>query len=476
MGWKNAVGICQANLRELLLQKEPRGAGLPAAAELRKDRALPTNTVHRVLSWHQAYIDNFDTGVVIQADPGNRETTSTLGRLAQDELSDNVLPDGRVARSTLGRPAQDELSDKVVPDYRAARSTPGCPTQDELSKQWQQQVQAGYERADVPRAADKGTYGLQGSTLGVELEGEQGVGTLSSQMKTDMIELTWYILNQPVVKRKELAMCIGRWIFAFQLRRPCKVCLQQVFQVINGNVHPSVTHAAVEDELVCAMCLLPLCYIDFCAQTVDMVTCSDASETGGGVCYSSTLTDYGLTKLNEASRGTGEGRVPEPALVESFGGISGSRRALDLLGITPALHLHSETNPEACRVTTSQYPDSHSLGDLQEISHKQLVDTCAKVPRVDIVIDTAGPPCQDVSSLKAERVGVQGPSSKPVHELPQFRELVKSVFPGAKHLQVTEMVASLDSTDQATYDTLCQSKPYLICASDISHCRRKRFY
>ena len=47
MGWKNAVGIAQANLRHLVQSSAPSGANVPSEFELRKDRALPTDHYHR---------------------------------------------------------------------------------------------------------------------------------------------------------------------------------------------------------------------------------------------------------------------------------------------------------------------------------------------------------------------------------------------------------------------------------------------
>ena len=66
------------------------------------------------------------------------------------------------------------------------------------------------------------------------------------------------------------------------------------------------------------------------------------------------LSHLGRNKVKFGSRGTGEGRVATLGLVESFGGIGGARRALEILGVTPGLHLHLETDEKAKRVIDKQ--------------------------------------------------------------------------------------------------------------------------
>ena len=63
MGWLSAVGVCQAFLRSLVAYSK-----VPKDKELRKGRSLPVEHFQRVLKFHQAYIDNFDTGSVVDRD------------------------------------------------------------------------------------------------------------------------------------------------------------------------------------------------------------------------------------------------------------------------------------------------------------------------------------------------------------------------------------------------------------------------
>ena len=101
---------------------------------------------------------------------------------------------------------------------------------------WQKMVHRGYLQSKVPRAPDKSTLGPEGQTLGVTIDGKRGSVSLGSDKLSDIICLTMFILQGKIISSKSLAMLVGRWIFMFQLRRPCMVMLQHVFQVINKQV------------------------------------------------------------------------------------------------------------------------------------------------------------------------------------------------------------------------------------------------
>eukprot|EP00959_Pyramimonas_sp_CCMP1952_P221806 4637297-Pyramimonas_sp.AAC.1 len=66
MGWILAVTLFQHLHRRLALRAPRLGAGLPAAAEWRRDRPWPLAR-HRSHAWCQVYIDDFDAPEVMQA-------------------------------------------------------------------------------------------------------------------------------------------------------------------------------------------------------------------------------------------------------------------------------------------------------------------------------------------------------------------------------------------------------------------------
>eukprot|EP00973_Karenia_brevis_P088292 12242736-Karenia_brevis.AAC.1 len=50
-------------------------------------------------------------------------------------------------------------------------------------------------------------------------------------------------------------------------------------------------------------------------------------------------------------------------LVSPFDGIGGARRALEILGLKPALHLSFETDPDCVEIVEREWRDVHTLGD-----------------------------------------------------------------------------------------------------------------
>ena len=420
MGWLSAVGICQHVLR--CLNQKP-GVSLPGELELRKDRPVPVNQLHRTRAFFQQYIDNWDAGEVA---------------LLRDVLN-------RVPR--------------------------GC----ELS-QWQDAIQAGYQVWGVPRAPDKSSYGMLGKTLGAVVEGLRGRAWPGSDKIKDLISLSWHLLMKPVPTRKACAMLAGRWIFAFQFRRQVMTTLSDIWRVISGEVVPQNRGLRLLPELLCSLALLPLIAVDFRRESSPLVTASDASETGAGVCFSRTLSGAGKARLGLAARGVGAGRVCPLVLIESFGGISGARRALELLGVTPALHLHMETAEPACRVVRAAYPDAVALGDIREVTRESLERLRYKAPGVKFVLHVSGPPCQNVSGLNAGGTGIRGEKSKLVFELERIRRLIKQVWKGQQHHDLCEMVASLSAQDQQGYNEINAGLPVRICPSSYCWVRRPRLY
>ena len=104
------------------------------------------------------------------------------------------------------------------------------------------------------------------------------------------------------------------------------------------------------------MCL-PLLHIDCRLPTSAIVSCSDASERGGGVVVATGLACSGYEALLRRLSAVPNLLRHKVVLVDSCAGIGGARRGFDLLGIVPALYLVSETAVDALRVLQRQWPE-----------------------------------------------------------------------------------------------------------------------
>jgi len=347
---------------------------------------------------------------------------------------------------------------------------------DVFTDQWQQMVVKGYRAWGVPRAADKSTEGYYGATLGGCIDGDRGWISLGTVKSMELAEATFYILRQDPPTRKDVSMVSGRWVFVFQFRRTMMVILMGVFDVINLKVVAWRRIPALGEELMMALAMLPLLGMDLRQRVSDVVTCSDASETGAGVCVSRNMTDVGLARLNSGIRAAGGSRANGLCAVETFAGIGGMRRALEILGVVPALYLHAEVDEGANRVVQSNYPDQVALGDVTRLSEVQLRGIVRMHPEVTHVLHGYGPPCQNVTGLNATGAGVTGEKSRLVDEIPRIQALLRRVFPDCEHGDLCEMVASLARSDQDHYDDLNGRLPVKICPSSFGWGRRPRLW
>jgi len=416
MGWLSAVGICQKLLRTLVMREQPGGAGLPTSAELRKDRRLPVSQNQRVIDFFQAYIDNWDAGSVVKAADG-------------------------------------------VP-----------------KSEWQKAVQGSYRVNGVPRADDKSTHGIEGKTLGADIAGVRGWIGPGEERNLELADGTFYIMRQAPPHRKEISMMTGKWIFGHQFERPLMGGFMNVWDVINGKVAPWLRIAAIAEELMLALGGLPFMGHDLRGRVDSVVTCSDASETGGGVCRSSGISDAGRLRVGTGRQAAIGSRCNGLLVIETFGGISGGRRSLEICGVTPARHLHYEVEETAIRVAECNYPDAIQMGDVHAISADSLKAAVADGPTITHVMHYTGPPCQNVTGLNPAGGGVSGSKSRLVWLLPLIREAIRKAFPKAKKADLCEMVASLVRQDQKVYDKVNGSIPYKLCPSKHNFVRRPRLF
>ena len=85
-----------------------------------------------------------------------------------------------------------------------------------------------------------------------------------------------------------------------------------------------------------------------------------------------------------------------------FDGISIAQLALKQLNIPIENYYSSEVDKKAIKVTQHHFPNTIQIGDIKQVDGKSL-------PQVDLFV--AGSPCQDLSSLRKDRKGLNGDNS-----------------------------------------------------------------
>ena len=180
------------------------------------------------------------------------------------------------------------------------------------------------------------------------------------------------------------------------------------------------------------------------------VTASDACQ-GGGICASVGLTSFGVTAQSASVRGELEEPFDEFQVltVGLFDGISALRVAADLLRLPLAGHISVECNAHANQVVESHFPRSLMVGTVQEIDQEMVRQWACLYSSVAVVLLGAGPPCQGVSGLNADRKGSQRDLRSNLYtEVPRVEQLLRTCFPWAQVHVFMESVASMDEVDR----------------------------
>ena len=435
MGWINAVPLFQHLHRQLGMGTQPGSANHPPQAEWRRDRPTPKIDPDVQSFWVQFYLDDFDC-------------PELLPLQGWEELKGVMSP---VHLSQ--RKAYDEIGVGISDDKAHIRD----PV--------------------VVR-------------MGAEIDGLLG---LISAPKGKIQEACWFALWTAGLKQplnKCVLMVLGRFVRIFEFRRPLMSVLGKAWPQGSVNWRAPLS-------LGCLSCLLRACASSTLALTdlrtpIDgMVSSTDASEAGGGLCVSGELTDEGKAMLQslvnpvareEASfqaAGAMPSRSPGGArifVVSLFDGISAIMAALSRLECAVVGFASSEIDKDCKKLTRKRWPGIIELGNVENIDEKMIIALAHGLGyQVDVVLLTAGSPCQDLSALLAGGLGLEGPRSKLFFHIPRILKLLKKHFSCPVHSFV-ENVFSMTQDNRVRFTETLECKPTMIDASYFSWCHRPRLF
>ena len=86
----------------------------------------------------------------------------------------------------------------------------------------------------------------------------------------DLLSLSALLLLKEVPALKDIAMCVGRWVFALQFKWQGMAAPQQVRQVMTRVGAPMMRGREIRDELLCCVALLPLLVLVFRVMALDL--------------------------------------------------------------------------------------------------------------------------------------------------------------------------------------------------------------
>ena len=422
MGFLNSVSIAQHVHRNVVKWAEMAGIG--GEHEMRKDRAMSSGS-----QLYRIYLDNFD-----------------LLEKTESRLADKI---------------KGGVADAVV------------------------RLRDMYDCMGLPRHPKKSVQrALQGEVQGAMLDGEAGFAIPKPEKVQVYCKLADELIRRGQCTLRELQVVCGGFIYICMFRRALLCGLNEVFvhmQRFAGEA-PVVRLQLpweVKVELSRFIALAPLAQMDFRVPLDGVATCSDASTQGGGACSSTGLTDYGRAALNAQVRGD----VPEPEdlvqvlSVGLFDGIGALRVACDVLGLPMAGHVSIEKDPKGHRVVESFFPETDFFDDVVEFGAEQVATLALKYSNVGVVLVGAGPPCQGVSGLNADRKGaVRDERSSLFVHVPRICELLRQGFPWAQVHELVENVASMSPEDRALMSRTFGRLPHKIDSKGICLCSRPRLY
>ena len=423
MGFANSVSIAQHIHRNIVRWSAMKvEAPIGGEGELRKDRGMSS-----AASLYRVYLDNFD----------------------QLERFDKATAD-----LVVGTPSAQVL--KLRQDYMEM----GLPRHPKkaVQRQFKAEVQGALFDGLLGFAMPKVGKVWQYALLAVELL-SHGSATL-----------------------KELQVVCGGFVYMALFRRPLLCSLNEVWafmQQYQGGGGRRALPTQVQAEIAPFVLLLPLAQMEFKAQLCDQVTCSDASMVGGGICVSEGLTSYGVAAANSMVRGD----IPEShdmiqvLTVGLFDGIGALRLAADTLGLPVAGHVSVEQDAKGRRVVESWFPGSIFFEDVRGFQEAEIAELALEFSNVGLVLIGAGPPCQGVSGLNADKKGALKDSrSSLFQEVPRIEECFRRLMPWAQVHRLMESVASMSPEDQGIMSEGVQRLAYRIDSFGLTLCHRPRLY
>ena len=350
---------------------------------------------------------------------------------------------------------------------------------------WTLAVRETYQQLGLPRHPKKGvTQQVQAEVQGAWVDGDLGRASPKVDKVGRYVRFALELCIAGKASQRELQAVGGGFVYIAMFRRPLLSGLNAIWRQVTelGTWGPRCRRplpVAVVLELMRFIALTPLAYMDFRLSASELVTASDASTTGGGLCVSRELSPFGVAACQAECRGDAvePEEIDQVLVVSLFDGIGALRVALDALRVPVGGYVSVEISPEANRVVESYFPDVVCIEDVAAITEEQVIEWRLRFASVGLVLLGAGPPCQGVSALNVDRKGaLRDLRSNLFQHIPRVEALIRKHFSWCPVHRLIENVASMDVQDCETMSQAYGTTPWLIDAGKVSLARRPRLY
>ena len=186
-----------------------------------------------------------------------------------------------VPRSSVweGVYVDDHLVVGIVPKHKVAEES--GPDYDLILRS-----REGYKSWELP-TSDKKSYTLQKKFVawGTEVDSDKGTAAAPLDRRIQLFYLTLLVLSGPGITLKMFQSLLGSYVHPFSHRKELMCVFSRSYRWLQtlsvGRVY-KVPHD-IRDELLGAALVLPCAHADLRASLSSTLTCSDATQVGGGV-------------------------------------------------------------------------------------------------------------------------------------------------------------------------------------------------
>lgn len=346
-------------------------------------------------------------------------------------------------------------------------------------------LRAEYETWGIPRHPKKAVErASRAEVQGAIVDGQRGAAFPKPEKMLKYAQLALLCLTRKRCSQKQMQVIAGGLVYICTFKRAILGSLNHIWSFVEKfNGYPPVVHleipALVKLEIARCLSLFPLAALDFRLCIDPVVTASDASTTGGGVTASTGLTNAGQVASTSQIRGD----IPEVSSMNQvltiglFDGIGALRLAADSLQLPVMGHISVEKEASASRVLESRFPGTIFVDDVVKVDSDMVKSWACQFTQVGLILIGAGPPCQGVSGLNANRRGaLKDHRSCLFQHCPRILALVQQAFPWSQVHMIGESVQSMDEADRSVMTEAFGVLPWALDAADVSLAHRPRLY
>ena len=326
---------------------------------------------------------------------------------------------------------------------------------------------------------------LEAEKLGSVIDGERGLLRAATRRAIESVALGSWMIQKEYPPRKVVQVFAGKEVHTLQFRRPLFSIFSQIWKTIGSEGYVARMDRATIEEVLLVGCVQPLKFTNLKAELNDVVTASDACETGGGTVYANRLSLKGLTEVVALEEGIESiNEIPSQidqdeviVVFDFFAGIGGLSRAMELAKMKVASLVVIEIDADCRRLHRRRWPGCHCISDIKSLTKKEMVRLVKRIPGVTGIVAGGGSPCQGLSKLSSMREHLADPRSALFYDLSERLKWVQEIGVelGVWTIRFCENVIG-DLQDVEEMSRELAMDPTEVCASCISRVRRPRLY